>query len=214
MALDFYGDAGLWCWIANDYPYEQLGLFYTVVLISWATCIFCLVEVERVEGLPLIVAGDQRKDDFQGSPRTVAARLQAAAAAQESTAAVRSRLLKYIVAFIFIWTFGLANRIQGAIAYEVGFDTVYALALLHVLFVPLQVSVFRVRGDAIAVIIRLPLLKCFRAGLLKHAHFLWLGRRSSRGLLLLDIEVLLEEASWRVSFRRRHSPTWTVFQRV
>lgn len=29
LGLEIYGDAGLWCWIANKYPYHQLGFFFT-----------------------------------------------------------------------------------------------------------------------------------------------------------------------------------------
>jgi hypothetical protein len=66
------------------------------------------------------------------------AQVEAAAAAKESAAAVRSRLSKYIAAFIWIWTFGLMNRIAGAITNELGQDPIFALFWLHTLFVPMQ----------------------------------------------------------------------------
>jgi len=141
LGLEVYGDAGLWCWIANDFPYHQLGLFYTFVVISWAISIYCLIAVQGVEMVPLIATGHPQdsSDMLDLSARTVAAKEDAHAAAKESAAAVRSRLSKYIFIFIFIWIFGLTNRIVGTIQYETqSFDPVYVLIFLHALFVPLQ----------------------------------------------------------------------------
>jgi hypothetical protein len=141
LGLEIYGDAGLWCWIANDFPYHQLGFFYTFVVISWAISIYCLVAVQGVEMVPLIATGHPQdsSDMLDMSARTIAAKEEAHTAAKESTAAVRSRLSKYIFIFILIWIFGLSNRIVGTIQYETqSFDPVYILIYLHALLVPLQ----------------------------------------------------------------------------
>ena len=139
LGISVYGDAGLWCWIANEYPYHQLGFFYSFVCASWIVSIYCLVAVQGVENTPIIVMGKPGDgSDLLDSPRTQAAKEEASSAARESAAAVRSRLAKYLFSFIFIWIFGLTNRIVGAVQYEMQFEPVWALAFLHVLFVPLQ----------------------------------------------------------------------------
>jgi hypothetical protein len=141
LGLEMYGNAGLWCWIANEYPYHQLGFFYTFVVVSWSVSIYCLISVQGVETTPLIATGHPQdsSDMLDLSPRTTAAKEEAYEAAKESASAVRSRLMKYICSFIFIWIFGLTNRIVGTIQYELQtFEPVFILAFFHVLFVPLQ----------------------------------------------------------------------------
>jgi hypothetical protein len=129
-----------------DHVAAQFGAFYSVVLLCWGICIYVLVKVGQSGSIPLIAVGHARDDErwhsISSMPRTLTAQMQAAAAAKESAAAVRSRLSKYLAAFVWIWTFGLVNRVASAVTHDIyggdNEESIFALYFLHVLFVPLQ----------------------------------------------------------------------------
>jgi hypothetical protein len=108
----YYDEGVLWCWVA-EFPW-QLGIFYIWVLLGWVYngAVFFLVRREI-----------RRRAVQAGSEE-----------AQKSVQTVLMRTSLYLGAFVFIWFFGLLNRI---VSYSEGAPN-EGTSALHAMFVPLQ----------------------------------------------------------------------------
>jgi hypothetical protein len=111
MSGEHYDDGVLWCWV-EEFPW-QLGIFYVWVLLGWVYngAVFFLVRREiRTRAMQ---AGSME--------------------AQKSVQTVILRTSLYLGAFVFIWFFGLLNRIVSAAE-----GPNQGTSALHATFVPMQ----------------------------------------------------------------------------
>jgi hypothetical protein len=116
LSSGVYGEATVWCWIKEEYQWVRFVFFYGLLVAAWVFVIHILTKVgSAVSGGPRL--------SFRKS-----ARLSLAGTG------IQHKIRQYIFVFVFTWSFGLLNRVVEA---AVG-HPVFATAVLHALFVPLQ----------------------------------------------------------------------------
>jgi hypothetical protein len=147
-ASDDFGDATLWCWIADSV--EQFTHFYYAVICMWVASAIMITKAVHLSYLPggymerlrpvsqgpHAHAGAKRgKEDRNSS----SSRLQMFGISKADTGEDRLRTkrriyrqFQIVLAFMFVFAFGLANRILG----RNGVESRLA-AILHITFVPL-----------------------------------------------------------------------------
>jgi len=116
-AADVYGDANLWCWITGNHTDWQFGAFYIWVMFGWVTT---LVVFLMVQGQVTKRLGDSSSALQVGSTT-----------ADEK---VSRLMLQYVLIFIFLWFWGLLNRIVISASDGANFGTMF----FHAFFVPQQ----------------------------------------------------------------------------
>jgi hypothetical protein len=116
----YYDEGVLWCWV-KEFPW-QLGIFYIWVMLGWV----------YNGGVFFLVRGEIRKRAMQAGSGQTDARLSAEAKQSVNTVLMRTSL--YLGAFVFIWFFGLLNRI---VSYAEGAPNA-GTSGLHATFVPMQ----------------------------------------------------------------------------
>lgn len=138
-----FGNAGLWCWIPASFPFIQIGCFYVFVFIAWVISVCCLVKISKASAAPIEAAINSASLEnleaiSTAGSVTTNAHSELVTAARESAVRIKWRLFAYVFAFIFIWIFGLMNRIVGIVRSYNGQSPSFATNFLHVLFVPMQ----------------------------------------------------------------------------
>ena len=113
-----YGDSYMWCWIKGGYDGVRLGCFEIILLISWAMNMFVLYAVNR-------------SLQMRTQKSSVSARIGNLLNANLD---VQRKLTFYVGVFTFVWFFALLDRF---VEYGTG-KTVFGVAILHAIFVPLQ----------------------------------------------------------------------------
>ena len=111
-----FQDTLLWCWV-KEYGWE-IGGFYVWVVAMWGWNIFVFASVRR-----------------ELLRRSAEAGAAAGGAADAASKLVVRKMLQYVGIFIFLWSWGLLNRVHTHLN---GGASSFALVALHATFVPLQ----------------------------------------------------------------------------
>jgi hypothetical protein len=116
LGLRALGPAGNWCWVDSDHPALQLLLYYVPMCGSFvASCVLCALTRRLLA---------QSADGTPGAHMLVGA--------------ITFRLYLYLAAFALVRVWGLANRLQNAVAPS---QPLFVMYLLHSAASPLHVRV-------------------------------------------------------------------------
>ena len=117
MISGAYGDATLWCWVAEDSSSYRL-LFFILVIPSWFVVLFLLWEIlKALNGRQLHTSVEVRIADFLDSNRKL-----------------QNRIIMFVAIFLFSWFFPILNRLVEMVLNS----SIYSLEIITVIALPLQ----------------------------------------------------------------------------
>ena len=140
-ATDTYGDATLWCWVSSARADLQLCFYYVPLGLAWVACLISIASVSHEVR--------KRLRDARQTPRAQAAAPAAAAGVQMLLSASRismiagddiiSRAARFLLVFLFVNAFGLANRAANIVLEAYGSTPyIFPLYALQALFTTMQ----------------------------------------------------------------------------
>jgi hypothetical protein len=121
LAGNTYGSSYLWCWITIEYEWARVAFFEIILLIAWITNMVMLQ----------VVFASLNNRLSRHNNTSVHAKI---GSLLDSTIAIQRKLVLYVAAFLFLWSFPLINRF---VEYGTGETNVYT-SILQVIFLPLQ----------------------------------------------------------------------------
>jgi hypothetical protein len=120
LGINSYGDTYLWCWITSDQEWRRVLFFEAILIGAW---------IINMIMLNLVFASIKGRFIYQKT--SLHARL---GNLLDSTIAIQRKLILYVSAFLFLWSFAVINR-----SIEFGTGKVnFIPSLLEVIFLPLQ----------------------------------------------------------------------------